>query len=157
MKQNHRKGEIAAARLRLETARRWAESASKNLDAARQEDIHARAEVQKAEAYLKSKMKKKKKKQVASACTEIVLHQPERTVKGAIESKWVTTVIVSGCSIPAANGVYKQCGFCDDVPKYIKNAKKNGPHVAFMIYRCKVGEESRTWYISIVAPNSKPT
>jgi hypothetical protein len=64
---------------------------------------------------------------------------------------------VSGCSIPAANGVYKQCGFCDDVPKYIKNAKKNGPHVAFMIYRCKVGEESRTWYISIVAPNSKPT
>ena len=83
MKQNHRKGEIAAARLRLETSKRWAESASKNLDAARQEDIHARAEVQKAEAYLKSKMKKKKK-QVASACTEIVLHQPERTVKGAI-------------------------------------------------------------------------
>lgn len=157
MTQNHRKGEIAAARLRLETAKRWAESASKTLDAARQEEIHAREEVQKAEAYLKSKMKKKKKKQVAHACTEIVLHRPYRTVKGAIESKWVTTVIVSGCGIPAANGVYKQCGFCDDVPKYIKNAEKNGPHVAFMIYRCKVGEESRTWYLSIVAPNSKRT
>ena len=71
MKQNHRKGEIAAARLRLETARRWAESASKNLDAARQEDIHARAEVQKAEAYLKSKMKKKKQKNIANCMFSI--------------------------------------------------------------------------------------
>eukprot|EP00804_Cyclotella_cryptica_P000150 CCRYP_017478-RA/>CCRYP_017478-RA protein AED:0.04 eAED:0.04 QI:169/1/1/1/1/1/2/261/194 len=153
MKQSNRKDEIDAARLRLETAKRWAVSASKNLDAARQDDIHARAEVQEAEAFLKSKMKAKKKKKVANACTEIVMHQPETNVKGEIESKWVTTVIVTGCGIPAGSGVYKQCGFCDGVPKYIKNAEKNGPHVAFMIYRCKVREESRKWYISIVAPN----
>ncbi|KAL3783115.1 hypothetical protein HJC23_012451 [Cyclotella cryptica] len=157
MKQSNRKDEIDAARLRLETAKRWAVSASKNLDAARQDDIHARAEVQEAEAFLKSKMKAKKKKKVANACTEIVMHQPETNVKGEIESKWVTTVIVTGCGIPAGSGVYKQCGFCDGVPKYIKNAEKNGPHVAFMIYRCKVREESRKWYISIVAPNSKTT
>eukprot|EP00804_Cyclotella_cryptica_P003556 CCRYP_002177-RC/>CCRYP_002177-RC protein AED:0.09 eAED:0.09 QI:151/1/1/1/0.8/0.83/6/655/3175 len=64
-------------------------------------------------------------------------------------------ILVEGCGIPDINGVYKRCGHCDDVPKYSKTGVWDGREEDFMLFRCKLTDNTRRWYISIVPGNSK--
>jgi ubiquitin carboxyl-terminal hydrolase 9/24 len=64
-------------------------------------------------------------------------------------------MIVSGCGIPDINGRYKKIGHCDEVPKYSKTGRWEGKEEDFMLFRCKLSDNTRRWYISIVPGNSK--
>eukprot|EP00804_Cyclotella_cryptica_P003558 CCRYP_002177-RA/>CCRYP_002177-RA protein AED:0.41 eAED:0.41 QI:129/1/1/1/1/1/3/997/378 len=65
-------------------------------------------------------------------------------------------ILVEGCGIPDINGVYKRCGHCDDVPKYSKTGVWDGREEDFMLFRCKLTDNTRRWYISIVPGNIHP-
>jgi ubiquitin carboxyl-terminal hydrolase 9/24 len=64
-------------------------------------------------------------------------------------------MIVSGCGIADINGLYKKIGHCDEVPKYSKMGRWEGNEVDFLLFRCKLSDNTRRWYISIVPGNSK--
>jgi hypothetical protein len=64
-------------------------------------------------------------------------------------------MIVSGCGIPVINGRYKKIGLCDRVPKYSKMGRWEGREEEFLLFRCKLSDGNRRWYISIVPRNSK--
>lgn len=64
-------------------------------------------------------------------------------------------VFVKDCGIPQINGTYRRDGFCDDVPKYTKRELWEGKEETFMLFRCKLSDNTRRWYISIVPGNSK--
>lgn len=64
-------------------------------------------------------------------------------------------VSVEGCGIQDINGVYVRSGHCDEVPRYSKQGKWDGKEVDFMLFRCKLSDNTRRWYISIVPDNSK--
>ena len=64
-------------------------------------------------------------------------------------------VTVQDCGVQSINGVYKRVGHCDNVPKYSKVGLYEGNSVDFMLFRCKLSDGSRRWYISIVPGNSK--
>lgn len=64
-------------------------------------------------------------------------------------------VVVKNCGVPSINGVYKRIGHCDNAPKYSKTALHEGETVDFLLFRCRLSDNSRRWYISIVPGNSK--
>lgn len=64
-------------------------------------------------------------------------------------------IVVEGCGISEINGVYKRCGHCDDAPKYSKTGLWDGREEDFMLFRCKLTDNTRRWYISIVPGNSE--
>lgn len=66
----------------------------------------------------------------------------------------VNEVHVQGCGIRDINGLYKRCGHCDEVPKYSKTGLWEGREEDFMLFRCKLSDNTRRWYISIVPGNS---
>ena len=65
------------------------------------------------------------------------------------------TVHVQDCGVSDINGLYTKNGYCDDVTKYIKPGMWEGQAVDFMLFRCKLSDNTRRWYISIVPGNSK--
>jgi ubiquitin carboxyl-terminal hydrolase 9/24 len=72
------------------------------------------------------------------------------------EPDMVDHVVVEGCGVPVINGTYKRHGSCDGVPKYCRSAVWNDKEEDFMLFRCKLSDESRRWYISVVPGNVHP-
>lgn len=74
------------------------------------------------------------------------------------DAPWTPALTVTGSPVDELNGVYKQCGYFDFVPKYIKITECQGKQDVIMIYRCKVSETSnetsKRWYISIGTPDN---
>ena len=61
----------------------------------------------------------------------------------------VCGVEVKGCGIPDINGYFTQSGSCDGVPMYTKISIYQG-HETVSMFRCKIDDDTRRWYISIV-------
>jgi len=67
----------------------------------------------------------------------------------------VCGVEVKGCGIPDINGYFTQSGSCDGVPMYTKISIYQGHETVFSMFRCKIYDYTRRWYISIV-PTAHP-
>jgi hypothetical protein len=65
-------------------------------------------------------------------------------------------MIVQNCGTPEINGTYIRAGSHDGVSKYTKRCFYDGRLVEFSLFRCKVKDNTRRWYISIVPMNSCP-
>ena len=57
---------------------------------------------------------------------------------------------------PAVNGTYISNDMCDGVVKYGKEGKWQGKDHVFSLFRCKLSNDTRRWYISIVLINQSP-
>jgi Ran GTPase-activating protein (RanGAP) involved in mRNA processing and transport len=62
----------------------------------------------------------------------------------------VCGVEVKGCGIPDINGYFTQSGSCDGVLMYTKISIYQGHETVFSMFRCKIYDDTRRWYISIV-------
>ena len=65
-------------------------------------------------------------------------------------------MIVQNCGTPEINGTYIRAGSHDGVSKYTKQCFFDGRYVEFSLFRCKLTDSTRRWYISIVPKNSHP-
>lgn len=75
---------------------------------------------------------------------------------GELERHLRCMIVVEGAGIPEINGRYARRGSNDGVPMYRMNAAYDGSDVEFTLFRCKLTDNSRRWYISIVPPNARP-
>mmetsp|Transcript_11016 Transcript_11016/g.20544 ORF Transcript_11016/g.20544 Transcript_11016/m.20544 type:complete len:365 (-) Transcript_11016:2089-3183(-) len=68
----------------------------------------------------------------------------------------IRDVVVRGCGVPEINGVYTRAGSFDGVPKYSQSVRYNGRDEEFSLFRCRLTDNTRRWYISIVPMSSHP-
>ncbi|KAL3783122.1 hypothetical protein HJC23_012458 [Cyclotella cryptica] len=141
--------ELEAARHRYEIAKKWEASATNILMTAQRDVNNARSEMSDAAAYLKSIEQR----------LGVANHQNDSSSasvvsKTSIDVPWTPALTVTGSDVPEINGTYTQCGYFDFVPKYIKITDCDGKQQVFMIFRCKVSETAKRWYISIGSPEN---
>ena len=96
-----------------------------------------------------------------SADSENVLHYSEEDDDSrydAAESSPLTfeVVTVSGAGQDFINGAYNLQGEHDHVKKYKKISRHQEKEQTFVLYRCKLNDGYRRWYISIVPDNMSP-
>jgi hypothetical protein len=72
------------------------------------------------------------------------------------EDYLVRQMIVNKSGTPEINGLYSRAGSHDEVSKYTKRCFYNGRDEEFSLFRCKLTDNTRRWYISIVPMNSHP-
>lgn len=65
-------------------------------------------------------------------------------------------IFVQGAGEPAVNGTYRLRNSFDNVGKYMKEGSWQGREHMFSLFRCKLSNNSRRWYISIVPLNLVP-
>ena len=70
--------------------------------------------------------------------------------------KSVKSISVRRAGMPEVNGTYTQSGTCDQAPKYFKDSIYEGEHARFQLFRCKLTDDSRRFYISIVPDGTLP-
>lgn len=68
----------------------------------------------------------------------------------------VRVMIVEGCGVPEINGLYTKRGTFDGVPKYSRATRYHGKEEEFSLFRCKLTDNTRRWYISIVPMSAHP-
>jgi ubiquitin carboxyl-terminal hydrolase 9/24 len=71
------------------------------------------------------------------------------------EESNVDQLVVKNAGVPDVNGEYKRTGSCDGVPKYSKQGLFRGREETYMLFRCRLSDETRRWYISIVPHNGE--
>jgi len=65
-------------------------------------------------------------------------------------------IIVEGAGVAAVNGVYTRDGSLDKAGKYRNTGVWKNREVVFSLFRCKLSDGTRRWYISIVPKNIQP-
>jgi len=65
-------------------------------------------------------------------------------------------IIVSGAGLASVNGTYNCNGVFDTVPRYSKTGIWNGRNETFSLFRCRLSDQTKRWYISIVPKNIQP-
>lgn len=65
-------------------------------------------------------------------------------------------IIVEGAGVHAVNGVYTRDGHLDNVGKYSKTEVWDNDEAIFSLFRCKLSDGTRRWYISIVPKGIQP-
>ena len=65
-------------------------------------------------------------------------------------------MMVEGAGLREINGTYVRVGQNDGVSKFMRTSRYNGRSVDFMMFRCKLTDGTRRWYISIVPENAHP-
>jgi len=72
------------------------------------------------------------------------------------DNNLVKEMKVVGAGLREINGTYVRCGQNDGVSKFVRTSRYNGRSVDFMLFRCKLTDKTRRWYISIVPENAHP-
>jgi len=72
------------------------------------------------------------------------------------EDDLIREMIVHNSGTSEINGIYIRAGSYDDVSKYTKRCFYEGRDEEFSLFRCKLTDNTRRWYISIVPMNSHP-
>ena len=75
---------------------------------------------------------------------------------GEYEEESRLRVVIMDCGVAEINGTYKKSGLYDCVPKFVCTSRYNGRDEEFSIFRCRLTDNTRRWYISIVPMNSHP-
>lgn len=65
-------------------------------------------------------------------------------------------VIVEGAGISQVNGTYTSAGMWDNVDLFTKTDCWEGVNQTFSLFRCRLSDNSKRWYISIVPENNNP-
>ena len=65
-------------------------------------------------------------------------------------------IIVSGAGLTSVNGIYNYNGIFDAVPRYAKTGIWNGREETFSLFRCRLSDNTKRWYISIVPKTIQP-
>jgi len=65
-------------------------------------------------------------------------------------------MIVSNAGTNAVNGVYNYNGIFDNVPSYSKNGVWQNIQETFLLFRCRLTDNSKRWYVSIFPKNTGP-
>ena len=68
----------------------------------------------------------------------------------------VKEMMVEGAGLREINGVYVRVGKHDHVSKFVRTSRYNGRLVDLLLFRCKLTDGTRRWYISIVPENANP-
>ncbi len=68
----------------------------------------------------------------------------------------VKEIMVEGAGLQEVNGTYSRSGLHDGVAKFVKTTIYNRRPVNFMLFRCKLLDGTRRWYISIVPEDVNP-
>lgn len=68
----------------------------------------------------------------------------------------ICEMIVQNSGTPEINGTYIRGGSHDSVSKLTKRCFYDGRYVDFSLFRCKLTDSTRRWYISIIPMNSYP-
>ena len=66
------------------------------------------------------------------------------------------SVLVEGAGEVEVNGTYLLTGSCDNVGKCVKEGRWQGKECHFSLFRCRLSDHTRRWYISIVPANHMP-
>eukprot|EP00594_Rhizosolenia_setigera_P017554 CAMPEP_0178974318 /NCGR_PEP_ID=MMETSP0789-20121207/22383_1 /TAXON_ID=3005 /ORGANISM="Rhizosolenia setigera, Strain CCMP 1694" /LENGTH=2735 /DNA_ID=CAMNT_0020662625 /DNA_START=1162 /DNA_END=9369 /DNA_ORIENTATION=- len=72
------------------------------------------------------------------------------------EDSRLDQVLVRHAGEQSANGIYAWSESFDNVGKYCHDGHWNGQTNTFSLFRCKLSDNTRRWYISIVPPNHLP-
>eukprot|EP00567_Pseudictyota_dubia_P007508 CAMPEP_0197442408 /NCGR_PEP_ID=MMETSP1175-20131217/8425_1 /TAXON_ID=1003142 /ORGANISM="Triceratium dubium, Strain CCMP147" /LENGTH=3192 /DNA_ID=CAMNT_0042972873 /DNA_START=42 /DNA_END=9620 /DNA_ORIENTATION=- len=65
-------------------------------------------------------------------------------------------IVVDGAGVSAVDGMYTRDGIFDHIPKYSKAGVWNNEEQIFSLFRCKLSDGTRRWYISIVPKGVQP-
>jgi len=68
----------------------------------------------------------------------------------------VMVIYVQNAGVRAVNGKYNRSGAIDGVSKYRRIGVWNEQEVEFSLFRCRLSDETKRWYISIVPKNIQP-
>lgn len=63
---------------------------------------------------------------------------------------------VQGAGITQVNGIYTQSSTWDNVALYTKEGIWEGANEVFSLFRCRLSDNSKRWYISIIPRNNNP-
>jgi regulator of replication initiation timing len=74
----------------------------------------------------------------------------------AFDENLVKEMTVEGAGLRDINGTYARIGQNDNVSKFMRTSRYNGRSVDFMLFRCRLTDGSRRWYISIIPENAHP-
>ena len=64
--------------------------------------------------------------------------------------------IVEQAGNEIVNGIYKRDGYHEGAIKFSKTGRYNGEPAAFSLYKCRVSNNTKHWYISLVPPDCVP-
>jgi len=65
-------------------------------------------------------------------------------------------IVVSGAGVDAINGIYNYSGVFENAVRYSKNGIWQDRNETFSLFRCRLSDHTRRWYISIVPKNIQP-
>ena len=65
-------------------------------------------------------------------------------------------VVVQNDGVKFVNGFYTLDGIFDNLAKYCNIGILNNEDITFSLFRCKLSDETRRWYISIVPKDTQP-
>lgn len=68
----------------------------------------------------------------------------------------VMAVTVKGAGVEEINGLYELHGSCDEVPKFLKRVTHRGRSMCYYVFRCKLSNGERRFYISGVPDGVTP-
>ncbi len=63
---------------------------------------------------------------------------------------------VQGASVASVNGIYTRTGSWDQVDLYTKQGIHEERNIIFSLFRCRLSDNSKRWYISIIPRNNNP-
>mmetsp|Transcript_24463 Transcript_24463/g.35514 ORF Transcript_24463/g.35514 Transcript_24463/m.35514 type:complete len:1442 (+) Transcript_24463:501-4826(+) len=75
---------------------------------------------------------------------------------GQVDRYGDKSIYVQNAGVRAVNGKYNRSGAIDGVSKYRRIGVWNEQEVEFSLFRCRLSDETKRWYISIVPKNIQP-
>jgi len=66
------------------------------------------------------------------------------------------SVLVQNAGCKEVNGLYTCHGICDGVSRYVKDGVWKNNEEIFSLFRCRLSDNTKKWYISIVPKNIQP-
>ena len=65
-------------------------------------------------------------------------------------------LVVEGCGVDAINGRWRGVGLYDDVGRWQKDGFDGHNECTFTVFRCRMNDGQRRWYVSVVPVGSQP-
>ena len=81
---------------------------------------------------------------------------PPEVVRTVPRRRGQNQVTISGAGVEEVSGIYEVSGEWDGVGKYSKSCFWKGKHVDFLLFRCRLMNNTKRWFISVVPMNSNP-
>merc|ERR1712238_646721 len=74
----------------------------------------------------------------------------------SLSDESVRGVQIQGCGLQEINGFFRRVGDHDECPRFSRVTEFRGREEVFSLFRCRLTDNTRRWYISIVPKNIQP-